>query len=112
MARDALFRFAERIHPSFRTPSGALIFLGFLGALLALTGTYEDLYSLCVFAVWIFFALNAIARFVCEEKTPTCSSRTVPGATLDADGLRDRCDRPHSKLVDGAPYAFLVGAWQ
>ena len=29
MARDGVFfHFAERIHPSFRTPSGALIFLG------------------------------------------------------------------------------------
>ena len=70
MSRDALFRFAERIHPSFRTPSGALIFLGFLGALLALTGTYEELYSLCVFAVWIFFALNAIAKLRLRRKDP------------------------------------------
>jgi amino acid transporter len=47
MARDGVFfRFAERIHPCFRTPSGALIFLGSLAALLALSGTYEELYSL------------------------------------------------------------------
>src|SRR5208282_1734358 len=62
MARDGVFfPFANRIHPTFRTPSGSLIFLGTLAALLALTGTYEELYSLFVFAVWIFFALNAIA---------------------------------------------------
>ena len=62
MARDGVFfRFAERIHPSFRTPGGSLVFLGSIGALLALTGTYEELYSLFVFAVWIFFALTAIA---------------------------------------------------
>jgi APA family basic amino acid/polyamine antiporter len=62
MARDGVFfRFATRIQPSFRTPSGALIFLGCVGALLALTGTFEELYSLFVFAVWIFFALTAIA---------------------------------------------------
>ncbi|HET9308005.1 MAG TPA: amino acid permease, partial [Candidatus Sulfotelmatobacter sp.] len=31
MARDGVFfRFAERIHPSFHTPSGSLIFLGFV----------------------------------------------------------------------------------
>jgi basic amino acid/polyamine antiporter, APA family len=62
MARDGVFfQFASRIHPSFHTPGGSLIFLGSLAALLALSGTYEELYSLFVFAVWIFFALNAIA---------------------------------------------------
>jgi APA family basic amino acid/polyamine antiporter len=62
MARDGVFfRFAKRIQPSFHTPSGALIFLGCMAALLALTGTFEELYSLFVFAVWIFFALTAIA---------------------------------------------------
>ena len=62
MARDGVFfQFAKRIQPSFHTPSGALIFLGCVAALLALTGTFEELYSLFVFAVWIFFALTAIA---------------------------------------------------
>jgi basic amino acid/polyamine antiporter, APA family len=62
MARDGVFfQFATRIHPSFRTPSGALLLLGSIATLLALSGTYEELYSLFVFAVWIFFALNAIA---------------------------------------------------
>jgi len=69
MARDGLFfRFAERIHPSFRTPSGSLIFLGSIAALLALSGTYEELYSLFVFAVWIFFALTAIALLRLRRK--------------------------------------------
>jgi amino acid transporter len=71
MAREGVFfHFAGRIHPSFRTPSGALIFLGFLAALLALTGTYEELYSLFVFAVWIFFALTAIALLRLRKKEP------------------------------------------
>jgi len=62
MARDGVFfRFAERIHPSSRTPGGALLFLGPVAALLALSGSYEELYSLFVFAVWIFLALASIA---------------------------------------------------
>lgn len=62
MARDKLFfKFTDRIHPVFHSPSGALIFLGVVAALLALTGTFEELYSLFVFAVWIFFALTAVA---------------------------------------------------
>ena len=71
MARDGVFfHFAERIHPSFRTPSGALILLGSIAALLALSGTYEELYSLFVFAVWIFFALTAIALLRLRRKEP------------------------------------------
>src|SRR5258707_5362169 len=62
MARDGVFfQFSKRLHPSFRTPTGALIFLGSIAALLALSGTYEELCSLFVFAVWIFFSLTAIA---------------------------------------------------
>ncbi|HEY2819480.1 MAG TPA: amino acid permease [Candidatus Acidoferrum sp.] len=72
MARDGVFfSFAGRVNPKFRTPSGSLIFLGAVGALLALTGTYEELYSLFVFAVWIFFALNAIAMLRLRLKQPS-----------------------------------------
>jgi basic amino acid/polyamine antiporter, APA family len=71
MARDGVFfHFAQRIHPSFRTPSGSLILLGSIAALLALSGTYEELYSLFVFAVWIFFALTAIALLRLRRKEP------------------------------------------
>jgi amino acid transporter len=71
MARDGVFfRLAKRVHPSFRTPSGSLMFLGCVGTLLALTGTYEELYSLFVFGVWIFFALTAIALIRLRRREP------------------------------------------
>jgi len=74
MARDGVFfQFANRIHPSFRTPSGSLVFLGSIAALLALSGTYEELYSLFVFAVWIFFALTALALLRLRKTEPTLS---------------------------------------
>jgi len=74
MARDGLFfKFAGDIHPRLRTPSGSLLFLGCIAALLALSGTYEQLYSLFVFAVWIFFALTAIALIRLRFKCPTLS---------------------------------------
>jgi amino acid transporter len=74
MSRDGVFfQFAEHIHPSFHTPSGSLLFLGSIAALLALSGTYEELYSLFVFAVWIFFALNAIALLRLRKKEPGLS---------------------------------------
>jgi basic amino acid/polyamine antiporter, APA family len=71
MARDGVFfQFAQRIHPTFRTPSGSLLFLGSIGAVLALSGTYEELYALFVFAVWIFFALTAIALLRLRKTEP------------------------------------------
>lgn len=74
MARDGVFfQFAARLHPSFHTPRGSLIFLGSIAALLALSGTYEELYSLFVFAVWIFFALNAIALLRLRKTKPDLS---------------------------------------
>ncbi|MGC1485830.1 MAG: amino acid permease [Candidatus Acidiferrum sp.] len=72
MARDgAFFQFTARIHPTFHTPSGSLLFLGSIAAILALSGTYEELYSLFVFAVWIFFALTAIALLRLRKKEPS-----------------------------------------
>jgi len=72
MARDGVFfQFAKRVHPSFRTPSGALVFLGCVAALHALSGTYEELYSLFVFGAWIFFALTAIALLRLRRKEPS-----------------------------------------
>jgi APA family basic amino acid/polyamine antiporter len=71
MARDGVFfPFAAKLHPSLRTPSGSLLFLGCIASLLALSGTYEQLYSLFVFAVWIFFALTAIALLRLRKKEP------------------------------------------
>jgi APA family basic amino acid/polyamine antiporter len=71
MARDGVFfQFARRVHPRFHSPSGAVVFLGSLGALLALTGTYEELYSLFVFGEWIFLALSALALLRLRAKEP------------------------------------------
>ena len=62
MARDGrFFRVARGIHPRFRTPANALIFQGCLAAVLALTGTFQDLFSLYIFAQWIFYGLATAA---------------------------------------------------
>lgn len=62
LSRSGLFfGFAGRVQPRHRSPHGALLFLGALGAGVALTGTFEQLFSLYIFAIWIFFALGALA---------------------------------------------------
>jgi APA family basic amino acid/polyamine antiporter len=70
-ARDArVFRFADRIHPRFRTPYRALWFEASLASLLALTGTFEELFSLFIFASWIFYALTVAALFQLRRSEP------------------------------------------
>lgn len=71
MARDGLyFRVTGSVHPRFRTPGGALVFQGILAGLMALTGTFEELTSLFVFAAWIFYALSVIAMFRMRRTDP------------------------------------------
>jgi APA family basic amino acid/polyamine antiporter len=69
MACDGhFFAFAKRIHSVFHTPSGAVIFQGCVAILLVLTGTYQELYSLEIFATWLFLALTAAALIRLRSK--------------------------------------------
>jgi len=71
MARDGhFFAVAERIHSVFHTPSGAVIFQGCVAILLVLTGTYQELYSFVIFAIWLFLALTAVALIRLRTKEP------------------------------------------
>ncbi|HWX38644.1 MAG TPA: amino acid permease [Candidatus Sulfotelmatobacter sp.] len=69
MARDRIFfRATAGIHARFRTPGGALLFEFALASILALTGTFEELTSLFVFASWIFYAF-AVAAMIRLRRT-------------------------------------------
>jgi basic amino acid/polyamine antiporter, APA family len=72
MARDGrFFTFVKRIQPTFRTPSGALLLHGCLALVLVLTGTFEEIYSLGIFSIWIFLGLTAVALIRLRKKEPT-----------------------------------------
>jgi basic amino acid/polyamine antiporter, APA family len=71
MARvGQFFELAARVHPKFRSPVGALLFVGCVSGLVALTGTFEQLYSLYVFSMWGFFALAAVALIRLRAREP------------------------------------------
>jgi APA family basic amino acid/polyamine antiporter len=71
MASDGIFfHFCGQVSERFRTPWGGLLFTGLTAALLALTGTYEELYSLVIFALWIFHALTAVALIRLRQTEP------------------------------------------
>lgn len=71
MARDGLFfrRLAE-IHPSFGTPALAVVWSSVWAALLALSGTFEQLLTYVVFAGWIFYGLGAWSVFLYRKRQP------------------------------------------
>ena len=74
MARDKVFfKVADGIHPKFLTPSRALIFQGVLTSLMALTGTFEELTSLFIFASWIFYGLAVVSLFRLRKTEPNMS---------------------------------------
>ncbi len=71
MARDGIFfKVADGIHPKYRTPGRALIFQGVLASVMALTGTFEELTNLFIFAGWIFYGLAVVALFRLRRTEP------------------------------------------
>jgi len=71
MARDKVFfQVADGIHPKFFTPGRALIFQGVLTSLMALTGTFEELTNLFIFATWIFYGLAVVSLFRLRKTEP------------------------------------------
>jgi APA family basic amino acid/polyamine antiporter len=71
MARDGIFfKIADGIHPKFRTPGRSLLFQGVLASLMALTGTFEELTNLFIFAAWIFYAFAVVALFRMRKTEP------------------------------------------
>lgn len=71
MARDGVFfKVADGIHPKFRTPGRALIFQGVLASVMALSGTFEELTNLFIFAGWIFYGFAVVALFRLRRTEP------------------------------------------
>jgi APA family basic amino acid/polyamine antiporter len=71
MARDGLFfRPIGRVHPVCRTPGPAILALSAWSALLVLSGRYDDLYNLVIFASWILYGMTAAAVVVLRRKRP------------------------------------------
>jgi basic amino acid/polyamine antiporter, APA family len=71
MAQDGLFFGAlARIHPRTLTPANSLLAQGAWGIALALSGTYEQLYTCAVFAGVLFHAGTGAAVFVLRRTRP------------------------------------------
>lgn len=92
-ARDGYFFHAVgRVHPRRHTPSVAIAVLGLWSGLLVLSGRYDDLFNLVIFASWILYAMTAAAVIVLRKKRPNLQ-------------------RPYHTLgYPTVPVLFLIGA--
>lgn len=71
LAADKLFfRPVARVHPLYRTPGVSILALAAWGSVLVLSGRYEQLYTMVIFAIWILYAMNIAAVIVLRRKRP------------------------------------------
>jgi APA family basic amino acid/polyamine antiporter len=71
MARDGVFfRSLAVPHPRFHTPGRSLWAQSLWGVVLALSGTYEQLYTYVVFAMLLFHTMTAGAVIVLRRRRP------------------------------------------
>lgn len=58
------------IHPKLGTPVNALIFQGVISIFYILSGTFNSITDLIVFALWIFYTLGVVGVFILRKKMP------------------------------------------
>ena len=71
MARDGLFfkRLGE-VSEGGRVPVWAIVFQGAWASVLALSGTFDQITTYSIFALWLFFGVTASSVFVLRSKMP------------------------------------------
>jgi APA family basic amino acid/polyamine antiporter len=69
MARDGRFFSAlAHVHPRHRTPDVSLLIQALFAMGFSLTGTYQTLYTLTIFAEWLFYGLAVASLFVFRRR--------------------------------------------
>jgi APA family basic amino acid/polyamine antiporter len=72
VARDGYFFSAlAKVHPRFHTPTGAIVLQAVLSILLLLLGgNFRQLFSLAIFAEWLFYMIAGSTVFVFRWRNP------------------------------------------
>jgi len=72
VARDGyLFKILGEVHPKFHTPSVALVIQGAVAiVLVVIGGAFQELFSLAIFAEWLFYMVAASTIFVFRNREP------------------------------------------
>jgi APA family basic amino acid/polyamine antiporter len=69
MSRDNLFfKNVGKHHPKFRTPHISLLIQGFWASVLVLSGSFDQLTDMLIFASFIFYGMGAFGVFVLRRK--------------------------------------------
>lgn len=88
MAEDGVFfRSLARVHPRYHTPTTSIVAQGLWAIALTFSGTYDQLFTYVIFAVFLFHAATGAAVFVLRRARP---------------------DAPRPYRVWGYPYVTLV----
>jgi len=64
------FAAVGKVHPVHRTPGVSILGLSLWSCLLVLSGKYDDLFNLVIFASWILYGMTAVAVLVLRAKRP------------------------------------------
>ncbi len=70
-SRGLFFRSAAQVHPRYRSPHVAVMLLTAWASVLALTGTYEQLFTYVVFTSVVFSLLGGLALFQLRRTRPS-----------------------------------------
>ena len=72
VARDGyFFKALGKVHPRFHTPALALVIQGAVAILLIVVGgAFRELFSLAIFAEWLFYMVAASTIFVFRKREP------------------------------------------
>lgn len=126
MAQDGIFpRPFSRISHRYKTPMFALIAQGVWAALLAVSNSYQELFTDVIFVAWIFYGLAVAGVLVLRRTQPQLARPfRVPGypwvclifcATAAALVVNTVCERTRNALIGlalvvcGIPvYLFLI----
>jgi basic amino acid/polyamine antiporter, APA family len=72
MAKDGLFfKWASFIHPTYHTPSKAFVAQAIWASILVLSGSFDQLTDMLVFASFIFFGAVTLGLFILRVKEPS-----------------------------------------
>ncbi len=96
VARDGyLFKSLAKVHPRYFTPANAIVFQAALAVILvSLVGKFQQLFSLTIFAEWLFYMIATSTIFVFRRRDPaaqrpykTWGYPVVPGLFILAAAL-------------------------
>jgi len=80
--RESFLKRAAYIHPTYNTPSKAIVFQGIWASVLVLSGSFDQLTDMLVFASFIFYGATTLGVFVLRVKMPDATDPTSVGLSL------------------------------